>query len=136
MTERDLKDPTGKVVFRAVEYDGTRFPAIIFGNIANQLRELNGMTFKESDVFVVAYPKSGTHWCYEIVAMLRNNSSELTKQSPPLIDRLPVEKLRQVSDGCLIFCPDICPEILSKGGVKSFTFTGTQKMLPSRILTS
>lgn len=31
--------------------------------------------------------------------MLRNNSSELTKQSPPLIDRLPVEKLRQVSDG-------------------------------------
>lgn len=59
MTERDLKDPTGKVVFHAVEYDGTRFPAIIFGNIANQLRELNGMTFKESDVFVIAYPKSG-----------------------------------------------------------------------------
>lgn len=59
MTERDLKDPTGKVVFHDVEYDGTRFPAIIFGNIANQLRELNGMTFKESDVFVVACPKSG-----------------------------------------------------------------------------
>lgn len=59
MTERDLKDLTGKVVFHAVEYDETRFPAIIFGNIANQLRELNGMTFKESDVFVVAYPKSG-----------------------------------------------------------------------------
>lgn len=59
MTERELKDPTGKVVFRAVEYDGTRFPAIIFGNIANQLRELNKMTFKEGDVFVVAYPKSG-----------------------------------------------------------------------------
>lgn len=50
MTERELKDPTGKVVFRAVEYDGTRFPAIIFGNIANQLRELNKMTFKESDL--------------------------------------------------------------------------------------
>lgn len=59
MTERELKDPTGKVVFRAVEYDGTRFPAIIFGNIANQLRELNKMTFKEGDVFVVAYLKSG-----------------------------------------------------------------------------
>lgn len=44
-------------------------------------------------------PTTGTHWCYEIVAMLRNNSPELTKQSPPLIDRLPVEKLRQVSDG-------------------------------------
>lgn len=39
MTERELKDPTGKVVFRAVEYDGTRFPAIIFGNITNQLME-------------------------------------------------------------------------------------------------
>lgn len=54
MTERELKDPTGKVVFRAFEYDGTRFPAIIFGNIANQLRELNEMTFKEGD-----HPKSG-----------------------------------------------------------------------------
>lgn len=42
-------------------------------------------------------PTTGTHCCYEIVAMLRNNSPELTKQ--PLIDRLPVEKLRQVSDG-------------------------------------
>lgn len=50
MTERELKDPTGKVVFRAVEYDGTSFPAIIFGNIANQLRELNEMTFKEGDL--------------------------------------------------------------------------------------
>lgn len=59
MTERELKDPTGKVVFRAVEYDGTSFPAIIFGNIANQLRELNKMTFKEGDVFNVAYPESG-----------------------------------------------------------------------------
>lgn len=44
-------------------------------------------------------PTTGTHWCYESVAMLRNNSPELTKQSLPVIDRLPVEKLRQVSDG-------------------------------------
>lgn len=116
MTALELKDPSGKVVLRAVEYDGTRFPAVVFGNIANQLKELNQMTFKESDLFVISYPKSGTHWCYEIVAMLRKNSSELTTQPPPLIDRLPVEKLKQVPDG--VFVSHLLPRHMPKDAIE------------------
>ena len=52
--------------------------------------------------FSASFLSIGTHWCYEIVDMLRNNSSEFTKHMPPLIDMLPVEKLMQVPDGVLV----------------------------------
>lgn len=59
MTEKEVKDPDGKVVFRVVDYEGARFPVGVFGNVLNSLKALDEATFKDSDVFVVSYPKSG-----------------------------------------------------------------------------
>jgi hypothetical protein len=59
MTAKDIKDPSGKVVMRAEEYDGLLFPANVMGGIVEQLRQLNEMTFRYSDVCVISYPKSG-----------------------------------------------------------------------------
>lgn len=91
-------------------------------------------------ILIMIIPTTGTHWCYEIVAMLRNNSPELTKQSPPLIDRLPVEKLRQVSDGLRV--SHLLPRYMPRDSIERrckiihiYRNPG-QKMLPSRILTS
>lgn len=39
-------------------------------------------------ILIMIIPTTGTHWCYEIVAMLRNNSPELTKQSPLRVSHL------------------------------------------------
>lgn len=41
----------------------------------------------------------GTHWCYEVVEMLRNNSSEYHDKVQPLIEVSPIAKLKKVSDG-------------------------------------
>ena len=59
MTTKDIKDPSGKVVMRVEEYDGFLFPANLMGGIVEQLQQLNEMTFRDSDVCVVAFPKSG-----------------------------------------------------------------------------
>ncbi|XP_061179212.1 sulfotransferase 1B1-like [Saccostrea echinata] len=112
MNQKEIKDSSGKVILRAVEYDGILFPAEIAGNLEEKFRQLNNMTFRDSDVCVVSFPKSGTHWCYEIVAMLRNNTSEFQIVVPPLLDLFPVEKLKQVPDGVYVshFIPRHMPK--------------------------
>ncbi|XP_048743660.1 sulfotransferase 1B1-like [Ostrea edulis] len=102
MSKKDIKDPSGKVVMQVVEYDGFLFPFNYTGNIEKHLKQLKYMSFKDGDVCVISYPKSGTHWCYEVVSMLRNNSSEYHDTMPPLIELFPVDKLQQVSDGVYV----------------------------------
>ena len=59
MTTKEIKDPSGKVVARVVEHDGVYFNASVMGNIVEQLKQLNEMTFRDSVVCIVSYPKSG-----------------------------------------------------------------------------
>jgi hypothetical protein len=59
MTTKEIKDPSGKVVMSVVEHDGFLFSVSMTGNIVEQLKQLNEMTFRDSDVCVISYPKSG-----------------------------------------------------------------------------
>lgn len=59
MTEKEVKDPNGKVVFKVVDHEGARFPVGVFGNVLDRLKALSEATFKDTDLFVVSYPKSG-----------------------------------------------------------------------------
>ncbi|XP_062603448.1 sulfotransferase 1B1-like [Saccostrea cucullata] len=112
MNQKEIKDPSGKVVLRAVEYDGILFPIEFAGNLEEKFRQLNSMSFRDNDVCVISFPKSGTHWCYEIVAMLRNNTSDFQTVVPPLLELFPVEKLQQVPDGVYVshFLPRHMPK--------------------------
>ncbi|XP_048743661.2 sulfotransferase 1B1-like [Ostrea edulis] len=112
MSRKDIKDPSGKVVMQVVEYDGFQFPIRLIGDIVEQLKQLNDMPFTNSDVCVVSYPKSGTNWCYEVVGMLRNKSSEYHDKMPPLLEMFPIEKLKQVPDG--IYASHLTPRHMPK----------------------
>nr|XP_022302288.1 sulfotransferase family cytosolic 1B member 1-like [Crassostrea virginica] len=112
MTAIEVTDQNGKVVLELIEYDGVRFPVGIVRDPIAHLKENSQLTFKESDIFVVSFPKSGTHWCYEIVDMLKNNSSEFTNHMLPLIDILPAEKIKQVPDG--VFASHLLPRHIPK----------------------
>ncbi|XP_062621912.1 sulfotransferase 1B1-like [Saccostrea cucullata] len=116
MSLKEIKDPSGKVVMRVIEYDGQLFPANVFGDVSNTLKNLNEMEFKDNDICIVSYPKSGTHWCYEIVSMLRNNTSDFQKGVPPLFGMFPVEELKQVPDG--VYVSHFMPRHMPKDFIK------------------
>ncbi|XP_056001526.1 sulfotransferase 1B1-like [Ostrea edulis] len=112
MSRKDIKDNSGKVVMQVVEYDGFMFHVSTMGHIMEQLKQLKDMSFRDSDVCVISYPKSGTHWCCEVVRMLRNNSSEYHDMLHPLIEVFPVEKLKQMFDG--VFVSHLAPQHMPK----------------------
>ena len=53
--------------------DGMRVPPMITQKIMDDLRTLS---LRESDVFVVTYPKSGTTWMQQIVKLVQRNGED------------------------------------------------------------
>ncbi|KAK3103991.1 hypothetical protein FSP39_023468, partial [Pinctada imbricata] len=75
-----LNDGHGNEV-RCVEYGGHFFNAkgIANGRIPDpkvMFPRLRDMPLRDDDLFLLAYPKAGTHWLSEILYMLRNGKAE------------------------------------------------------------
>ena len=66
MTAIEVTDQSGKVVLKLIEYDGVRFPVGIVSDPIAHLKENSQLTFKESDIFVVSFPKSGRYFMGQI----------------------------------------------------------------------
>ncbi|VDI55332.1 Hypothetical predicted protein, partial [Mytilus galloprovincialis] len=80
---------------KAIEKDHITDPRI---NIPNIIK----MQIRPDDVFLVAYPKSGTHWTWEVTSMLMQDGTEqklskgvamLPIKTPEKIDELPSPRL-------------------------------------------
>ncbi|VDI37362.1 Hypothetical predicted protein [Mytilus galloprovincialis] len=63
------------------EYDGRYFPASI-PDIASQWKLMQSFEADSNDVIICSYPKSGFHWIWEVVTMLFNNTSNISKELP------------------------------------------------------
>ncbi|XP_060075367.1 sulfotransferase 1B1-like [Ylistrum balloti] len=66
----------GDVTVEHKLFDGVNFPILCPGNVSDHLEKIRKLKYKESDVFIMSYPRSGTHWVREIVAMLLKGKAE------------------------------------------------------------
>ncbi|OWF44954.1 sulfotransferase family cytosolic 1B member 1-like [Mizuhopecten yessoensis] len=69
-----------------VEHDGLHQPLyeLKIGAVPDfraNIKRIQGMPCRESDVFICAYPKAGTHWVWEITRMLVKGTTEYEKES-------------------------------------------------------
>ncbi|XP_060063874.1 sulfotransferase 1C2-like [Ylistrum balloti] len=55
-------------------YDGYAFNTLVLGNVRDQLSKISKMKCRSEDVLIGVFPKSGTHWLYNTVMMLRTGT--------------------------------------------------------------
>ncbi|XP_060070461.1 sulfotransferase 4A1-like [Ylistrum balloti] len=60
--------------YRFKRYKGYPFNVEAIGNVRDQLEKIAHFDVKPDDVIVSVFPKSGTHWLYNTVMMLRSGS--------------------------------------------------------------
>ncbi|XP_004845824.1 sulfotransferase 6B1-like [Heterocephalus glaber] len=90
-----------------------KFKGILFSNMSSEelLNSLDSFDAREDDVFLVSYPKSGTHWIAEIIESIPNARITLTS-SIELGDISKLEELKMYSQRRVIpthLCYDLLP---------------------------
>ncbi|XP_060080175.1 sulfotransferase 1C3-like [Ylistrum balloti] len=75
------EDKTNKYSFK--RYNGRPFHMITPGNVRDQLQRFAEIQCRENDVLLCTYPRSGTHWVYNTVQMLRLGT--LTYSGTPIV---------------------------------------------------
>ncbi|XP_070180425.1 sulfotransferase 1C2-like [Littorina saxatilis] len=91
MTEVRVPDGGGSSL-HLVEVDGFRYPPFP----EDCIRAVRGLDIRPDDVLVCAYPKSGTHWAWELVRqLLANDESAGAKHGQKELD------VKEKDDGML-----------------------------------
>ncbi|XP_021340711.1 sulfotransferase family cytosolic 1B member 1-like [Mizuhopecten yessoensis] len=85
MEIRKIADAGGDVMIYKF-YDGVYFPVKVPGDAKEHIESVIDMKYKKGDVLLATYPKSGTHWTYEILSMLLNGKAEYCQKHPLSFD--------------------------------------------------
>ncbi|XP_060084320.1 sulfotransferase 1A1-like [Ylistrum balloti] len=87
----DVRDDKGNFI-KMKKYDGRYYVTNFIGNVKDHLAAIDAMSVRDDDTFILTYPKSGTHWVYTIVSMLRTKEI-IYRGSPMFLDYSDVETL-------------------------------------------
>ncbi|XP_050388562.1 sulfotransferase 1E1 [Patella vulgata] len=78
-----IKDKSGND-FKMIEVDGVYLLPVGEELVGNKpevhFRQIKDFKIRDDDVMICAYPKAGTHWIWEVIQMLRSQSTEYNKQ--------------------------------------------------------
>ncbi|XP_033726250.1 sulfotransferase family cytosolic 1B member 1-like [Pecten maximus] len=110
-------------------YEGFNYPYEIMDNIGDHLRHIRDMELRDDDVFITSYPKSGTHWIYEIVYMLlRDHTAYCRKHHLLDVESMDVFNNAPSPRVFITHIPiDRLPWRLSQGRVKVINITRNPK---------
>ncbi|XP_034275420.1 sulfotransferase 2B1-like isoform X1 [Pantherophis guttatus] len=75
-------------IVESIQYGGITFPSIVHSEESVCYAHRN-FEVRDSDVFNVTYPKSGTTWMQEILTLIYSNGDPTFSQSTPCWERMP-----------------------------------------------
>ncbi|XP_054850092.1 sulfotransferase 2B1-like [Eublepharis macularius] len=73
---------------RSIEYGGITFPSLVHTEASVRYAH-QSFQVRDSDVFSITYPKSGTTWMQEILSLIHSNGDPTLSQSVPSWERVP-----------------------------------------------
>ncbi|XP_048781422.1 3-beta-hydroxysteroid sulfotransferase-like isoform X2 [Ostrea edulis] len=126
MESRRLKVKTissdeGKPLMEVIDYDGYLFPNHLRGyeqaedvDILEFLDSLNQLEFFHDEVAIVSYPRSGTHWTFELCNMLKSGSSDFIDTMVPNFDYSPDEELVDAKNKSRVYTSHLYPRHFPK----------------------
>jgi len=76
------------------EFEGISFPSFSpfrMKGIEKAVNDMRDFQSRESDILICTHSKSGTHWIYEIISMLKRNTTDLDKsvKSQTMLEVIP-----------------------------------------------
>ncbi|XP_069108805.1 sulfotransferase 1C4-like isoform X2 [Argopecten irradians] len=101
MEIRKLEDRGGEVMVSKY-YDGIHFPPDVPGDIKDHLEAVMNMAHKEGDILLYSFPKTGTHWTWEVLHMLQCGKADYTHGKIIALDFDPIEKFEALESPRII----------------------------------
>ncbi|WAR01374.1 ST1B1-like protein [Mya arenaria] len=76
------------------------------GDLAKHLENVKNIDVRDDDVYLATYPKSGTHWVWEIVQMLRKGKAEYEKdvKEAAFVDFRATDQLEEIPSPRVLNC--------------------------------
>lgn len=95
MERHEFKDRKGHVI-TAKKYGDIIVTNNFIGDVKEHLENIKKMETRDGDVYIMTYPKSGTHWTFEIVHMLQNGNTEYFKEMINVFDHMGIDRLEAI----------------------------------------
>ncbi|OWF36030.1 sulfotransferase 1C4-like [Mizuhopecten yessoensis] len=92
MEIRKIEDRGGEAILTKY-YDGIHFTPKTPGNVKDHLEAIQNLNYKKGDVLIDTFPKTGTHWTFDIVKMLKNEQAKYSSGTMMPLDFTPSTKI-------------------------------------------
>lgn len=83
-----MKNKDGVVRMTTLKYEGIVWPTIVPDPV-KAVDDAKKFPYKDGDLFVCSYPRTGSNWMLDMLAMVRNNSTDINTDMTPPVELMP-----------------------------------------------